>query len=168
MLTTKDAKGFISTDSGRPTESSEAEVVRADQHDRAGRHGIGPFVVGSMFFGLLAAVVLVVGPFGGAQEHVISGTALLGFAAGWALLAAGSARWTGQPQRWAFVPAGVLTLAGAGLLVFAPSDGTLDTLGWVWPPAALALIVWMVVHARRQLRSRTRVFILYPVFGIMT
>ena len=78
MLTTKDAKGFISTDSGRPTESSEAEVVRADQHDRAGRHGIGPFVVGSMFVGLLAAVVLVVGPFGGAQEHVISGTALLG------------------------------------------------------------------------------------------
>jgi len=121
-----------------------------------------------MFFGLLAALVLVVGPFGGEQEHVISGTALLGFAAGWALLAACSARWTGQPQRWAFVPAGVLTLAGAGLLVFAPSDGTLDTLGWVWPPAALALIVWMVVHARRQLRSRTSVFILYPVFGIMT
>jgi hypothetical protein len=44
--------------------------------------------------------------------------------------------------------------------VFAPSDGTLDTLGWVWPSAALALIVWMVVHAGRQLRSRTRVFVL--------
>ena len=168
MLTTQGPKGFISTDSGKRTESSGVQVVRTDQHDRAGRHGIGPVVAGSVVFGFLAAVVLVVGPFGGAQEDVISGTALLGFAAGWALLALVSARWTDQPQPWAVVPAGVLALAGTGLLVFAPSDGVLDALGWIWPVAVLALVVWMVVSARRQLRGRARVFILYSVFGIMT
>ena len=161
----------IATDAKNSAVSSQAQAVRTDQHDTA-RHSrigsVGPVVIGSMLFGVLAAVVLVVGPFGGAQEHVISGTALLGFAAGWALLAAGSTRWTAQPQRWAFVPAGVLALAGAGLLVFAPGDGALDTAGWVWPPAALALVVWMVARARRRLRSRTRASVLYPVFGIMT
>ena len=42
MLTTQGPKGFISTDSGKRTESSGVQVVRTDQRDRAGRHGIGP------------------------------------------------------------------------------------------------------------------------------
>jgi pimeloyl-ACP methyl ester carboxylesterase len=40
-------------------------------------------------------------------------------------------------------------------------------LEWVWPPALLALVVWMVVRARRQLRSRSRRWLLYPVFALM-
>src|SRR3981081_4114306 len=85
---------------------------------RRGR--VGLIVAGSMLSGLVAALVLVIGAFGGAQEHVIMGTALLGWALGWALLAGFSIRWSDQPQRWAFMPAGLMTLAGGSLLVFRP------------------------------------------------
>ncbi len=48
---------------------------------------IGPIVAGSLMAGFVAALVLVLGPFAGAPENVISGTMLLAFAGGWALLA---------------------------------------------------------------------------------
>ncbi|MEO8362470.1 MAG: alpha/beta hydrolase, partial [Vicinamibacteria bacterium] len=66
---------------------------------------IGPVVAASLTAGLVAAAVLVLGPFGGAQEHVITGVTLLAFAFGWAMLAALSILCTDQPQRWAIAPA---------------------------------------------------------------
>jgi pimeloyl-ACP methyl ester carboxylesterase len=131
------------------------------------RRHIGPIVAGCLITGLIAAIVLVLGPFAGAQEHVITGTVLLAFAFGWALLAVLSARWTDQGQRWATAPAGFMALGGAGLLVFAPNNAALDALGWVWPPLLLALAVWMIVQARRHLRNRARPWLLYPVFAVL-
>jgi len=61
-------------------------------------------VAGSLLSGLVAAIVLVAGPLGGSQEHVITGAVLLAFAFGWVLLAVLSTLWTDQPQRWAAVP----------------------------------------------------------------
>ena len=110
--------------------------------------------------GLVGAVALVAGPFAGAQEHVITGSVLLAFAAAWAMLAVLSERWTDQPQRWAFVPAAFMALAGTSILALAPTG---NEAGWVWPPVVAALAVWMIVRARRDLRSRTRVWLLYPV-----
>jgi hypothetical protein len=60
---------------------------------QAGGH-IGLIVVGSLVAGFVVALILVLGPFAGAQEHVILGTALLGFGFGWALLALLSILWT--------------------------------------------------------------------------
>ena len=40
-------------------------------------------------------------------------------------------------------------------------------LGWVWPPVLLGLVVWMFVQAHEHLRSRTRVWLLYPVLGVL-
>ena len=71
-----------------------------------------------------------------------------------------SQRWTDQPQRWAFVPAAFMAIAGAVVLALAPTG---NELGWVWPPVVFALAVWMIVRARRDLHSRTRVWIVYPV-----
>src|SRR3954454_22160229 len=83
---------------------------------------IGRIVVGSLTAGVLVALALVtVGPVAGAQEHLITATVLLAFAAGWALLATLSILWTGQPQRWAAVPAAFMASAGAGLIVFGPN-----------------------------------------------
>jgi hypothetical protein len=65
------------------------------------RGHIGRIVAGSLIGALVAAIVLVAGPFAGAQEHVITGSVLLTFAAAWAMLAVFSERWTDQPQRWA-------------------------------------------------------------------
>jgi pimeloyl-ACP methyl ester carboxylesterase len=125
---------------------------------------VGLIVAGSMITGFVVALALVIGTFGGAQEHVIMGTALLGWALGWALLAALSIRWSDQPQRWAVVPAVLMALAGASLLIFRPDANAMNLLGWIWPLALIALAVWMTVQARRNLRSLTRRLVLYPLF----
>src|SRR4051794_13227045 len=124
------------------------------------RGHIGRIVAGSLIGGLVAAIVLVTGPFAGAQEHVITGSVLLAFATAWAMLAVLSDRWTDQPQRWAFVPAAFMAGTGAFVLAVAPTG---NQAGWVWPPVVAALAVWMTVRARRDLRSRTRPWLLYPV-----
>ena len=95
------------------------------------RGHIGRIVAGSLIAGFVGSIVLVAGPFAGAQEHVITGSVLLVFAAAWAMLAVLSERWTDQPQRWAFVPAGFMALAGISILAVAPTG---NELGWVWPP----------------------------------
>src|SRR2546430_5157044 len=125
---------------------------------------VGLIVAGSMIAGFIVALVLVIGPFGGAQEHVIMGTALLGWALGWALLAMLSTRWSNQAHRWAIVPAALMAVAGACLLIFTPDANAMNLLGWIWPLALIALAVWMTVQARRTLRSITRRLILYPLF----
>ena len=125
---------------------------------------IGVIVAGSMCSGLVVSLVLVVGPFGGAQEHLIMGAALLGWALGWALLAVLSIRWSDQPQRWAIVPAVLMALAGVSLVIFKPDADAFNALGWIWPPALIALAVWMTLQARRQLQSLMRNLVLYPLF----
>jgi pimeloyl-ACP methyl ester carboxylesterase len=125
-------------------------------------------VAGSLLAGLVAAIALVLGPFAGGREAVITGAILLGFAVGWTLLAVLSVRFTDRPQRWAAVPAAAMAFTGAGLIVLAPGPGALTALGWVWPPLLLALVVWMIVHARRALSGRAQRWLLYPVFGALT
>jgi pimeloyl-ACP methyl ester carboxylesterase len=151
------------------TSTTGPETTDAESHIAADGVGvetastrghIGRIVAGSLIAGLVVAIVLVVGPFAGEREHVITGSVLLAFAAAWAALAVLSARWTDQPQRWAIVPAVFMALAGGSILAFAPTG---NELGWVWPPVVAALAVWMIVRARRDLRSRTRVWLLYPV-----
>jgi pimeloyl-ACP methyl ester carboxylesterase len=120
-------------------------------------------VVGvSLASGLIGALVLTFGVFAGAGEHVISGTALCAFAGGWALLAVLSGRFTSRPQRWSHVPAGVMAVAGLTLLVARPDDHALDTAGWVWPPVAVALALWVFLQVRRGFDGRVR-WLLYPV-----
>src|SRR5438093_1704902 len=144
------------------TNALEVETSDAARPMRKGH--IGLIVAGSLIAGLVVALVFVIGPFGGAEEHVIMGTALLGWALGWTLLAELSIRWSDQPQRWTLVPAALMALAGASLLVFRPDANAFNVLGWIWPPALIALAVWMTVQARRNLRSLTRRLVLYPLF----
>jgi pimeloyl-ACP methyl ester carboxylesterase len=124
-------------------------------------------VAGSLLGGLLAAALLVVGPFAGAGEHAITGAILLGFAFGWALLAVLSARYGDRPRRWARVPAAAMGSTGAALLILAPGDAALGALGWVWPLLLLALVAWMVTRVRREPPSRTRPWLLYPLFALL-
>ena len=145
--------------------TTEAAVTQAGLNaavDVPRREPVWRIVGGSVAAGFFGAIVLTVGVFGGATEHVISGSALLAFAGGWAMLALLSARFTSQPQRWARVPAVSMAVAGAALLIAQPDDQALNTAGWVWPPIAFALAVWMFVNLRRSLRGRAR-WLLYPV-----
>jgi pimeloyl-ACP methyl ester carboxylesterase len=122
-------------------------------------------VAGSLAAGLLAALLFVAAPFIRAGESEIAGAVLCGFAVGWGLLALLSLRFTDQPQRWAVVPAVFMGLGGLLLVVFgAPVD---VMLSWVWPPALLLLVIWMFLRAHRQLRSRSRRWLIYPVLTVL-
>jgi pimeloyl-ACP methyl ester carboxylesterase len=106
-------------------------------------------VVGSLAAGFGAAAILTMVVFPGATEGVTAGAALLGFGLGWAMLRTLSGRTT-RPQRWATVPAIAMPATGAALMLAAPSESTLATLTWVWPPLALALAAWTYVQMRRS------------------
>ena len=148
-----------------PTTPVDTGPVRPDAADpgRVGR--IGWIVAGSLATGLIAALLLVAAPFIQVQEDDITGAVLWGFAVGWATLAVLSVRLTDQPQRWAVVPA--VFMGAAGLLLVAFGTSISDALRWVWPPALLALSVWMAVQAHRRLRSRSRWLLIYPVITVM-
>jgi len=159
MNTTYDATGTV------PEETDPIDVKTSNDEVTAARARPEPVwrvVVGSVAVGFIGALVLTLGVFGGATEAVISGAALLAFACGWATLAVLSARFTSQPQRWARVPAVTMAVVGLALMIADPGDRVLNAVGWVWPPLAIALAVWMVVQLPRSLTGRVR-WVLYPV-----
>jgi pimeloyl-ACP methyl ester carboxylesterase len=132
-----------------------AEVLRPTGAVPEGRTGW--IVAGSLATGLLAGLLLVAAPFVPAQEDAVTGALLCGFAVGWALLAVLSAPFTAAPQRWAAVPAAFMGLSGLLLIGFGPQ--VRDVLNGIWPPALLAMVVWVVVRARHRL--------LHPVLAVL-
>lgn len=122
-------------------------------------------VAGSLAAGLVAAALLILAPLGPATQSAVTGSVLCGLALGWAMLAVLSARFTDRPQRWAFAPALLMGLSGLLLVVFGSPVQLV--LNWVWPPAMLALAIWMIVRVHQSLRdSRTR-WLLYPVIAVL-
>ncbi len=151
---------------GTPITPDDTGQVRQDEGSPPVRKGhIGRIVAGSLATGVVAALLLVAAPFIHVQENDITGAVLWGFAIGWAMLAVLSVRYTDQPQRWAVVPA--VFMGVSGLLLIAFGSGVADALHWIWPPALLALSVWIAVQAHRHLHSRTRRWLLYPVIVVM-
>jgi pimeloyl-ACP methyl ester carboxylesterase len=138
---------------------------RPSHPDPGSRGKIGWIVAGSLATGLVAAVLLAAAPFIPAEERAVTGALLCGFALGWAMLAVLSVRFTDQPQRWAAAPA--LFMGLGGLLLVGFGSPVHQVLNWVWPPATLALAVWMIVRVHRQLHSRGGRWLLYPVIAML-
>lgn len=126
---------------------------------------IGWVVAGALGVGLVAALLLAAAPFISPEENDVTGAVLCGFALGWVTLGVLSPRFTDQPQRWAAAPA--VFMGVGGLLLIGFDTGVRGVLNWVWPPALLALVIWMFVQARRQLHSGSRRWLLYPVLGVL-
>jgi hypothetical protein len=159
--------GTVMTTAMHPTHRPPPIPADSDRANRGLHPGpIRRIIAGSLVTGLVAAAVLTFVVFGGADEYVITGTALLGFALGWVMLAVLSMRMTDQPQRWAFVPAAGMAATGLGLLVLAPDDAGLTAAGWVWPPILLALAIWMGFRVRRGLAAGSGRWLLYPVVAV--
>jgi pimeloyl-ACP methyl ester carboxylesterase len=133
---------------------------------RPGSSRVTRVILGSLTAGAVTALVLLLVVFPGATEAVVTGSALLAFGLGWAMMRVLSARLTSQPQRWTAVPAVAMTATGASLIVFSPQGAALTSLAWVWPPAMLALTAWMFVQMRRALTGRSR-WLLTPVLGVL-
>src|SRR5665647_357731 len=146
----------MSTTIGSTAPEGTAQHVGHTEGLRAGADHLGRITVLSLSAGAVAAAILVLVVFAGAAEAVITGAGLLGFAVGWALLAAMSTRRTARPQGWAAVPAGVMAATGSALILLAPGDSTLTSSGWVWGPVMLTLAVWCAVQARRTLDTAAR------------
>ena len=156
-----------SDQAAEPTRTRDVPSAASPGNQRPAGGRIAWVVAASLVTGLLGAGTLTLGLLGGASEHVITGSALLAFALGWALLAVLSSRWTSWPQRWAMVPAAAMATVGAGLVVLAPGDDTLTAAGWVWPPLLLVLTGWIAVQARRTLPGSARILLVYPVLAAM-
>jgi len=146
----------MTTTERMPPSGPAALGVPTEPPDEPKREPMWRIVIGSLAAGLLGALVLTLGVFPGAPEHVVSGCVLLAFALGWTMLAVLSTRLPSQPQRWALVPAVFMAVVGIALLVFTPGDRVLNAAGWVWPPVVLALAVWMFIQLRRALGGRVR------------
>jgi pimeloyl-ACP methyl ester carboxylesterase len=122
-------------------------------------------VTGSFASGFLAALLLVAAPFIPARESEITGAVLCGLSLGWAMLTILSVRFTDQPQRWAAAPALFMGAGGLLLVLFGPA--TDRVLTWVWPPALLALVIWMFIQSRQHLHGRSKGWLIHPVLAML-
>lgn len=129
------------------------------------RSRVGGVVAGSLAAGFAAALVLPFLPVGTVNVDFATAMVLFGFALGWVFLAVLTTRFTNQPQRWAVAPA--IFMALSGVLVLLAPDGVVNALGRVGPPALVVVVIWVWIRARRELRSRTRVWLLNPVLVIL-
>jgi pimeloyl-ACP methyl ester carboxylesterase len=129
---------------------------------------IGLVVFASIASGLGIGLLLVLGVFAGGSEPQIIGSALVGLGTGFALLALTSTRRTNQPQQWARMPGVATTVAGVGVLAFAPGHQFLDFAGWVWPVLLAILVVSSFRGARRSLANWSRRALLYPALTVLS
>src|SRR3954454_23048733 len=108
----------VQTPASNNQQSSREPTARAP-----GRTGsAGRNILVSLVAGALAALLLTLVVFPGATEATITGSMLLGFGLGLALVVILTPRRTSQPQRWAVVPAVAMGATGAALLAFQPGD----------------------------------------------
>jgi pimeloyl-ACP methyl ester carboxylesterase len=115
-----------------------------------------PVILVSIVAGAVLAIVLVLLSAREGSEPLVTGSVLLAFGLGWALMAYLAERFGGQPQRWMFVPAAAMLITGLVLVVLQPGPSLMDPASWVWPVALAALAIWTFVQMRRQLRGRGR------------
>ena len=153
--------------------SGEAIMTTATRHGDLQQPGraqptaksrIGLIVALSMAAGLIPAVALVATPFIPARERPHRGGAA-GVCAG-----LGVAGRTVHPVQRPASTVGSAPATFMALVGLVPSAGprpcTLCSAGY-GPPVLFALVVWMIVKVRRQVRSRIGRWLLYPVLAVL-
>jgi len=123
-------------------------------------------IFGSLVAGAALAVALTVTLASGGSEPLVTGSVLFAFGLGWGLMTLLSTRFSAQPQAWTALPAIVLGSIGLVLIAFQPGPAVMDVLSWVWPPALVALAIWMVIQVRGHLRGRSR-WLVAPVIATL-
>ncbi len=143
-------------EAGRPRTPSSPTGPRKRHPSRA--------AVLAVTVGIVLALVIPFAPFVPVSESGVTGAALVGLAVGWLLLGLLLRRATDQRQLWAFAAGAFLAAGGTLLLTLGePAHRALD---WVWPPALLAIGLWMILAVRRQRGLLPRA-VLYPVSALL-
>ncbi|HEY0000290.1 MAG TPA: alpha/beta hydrolase [Actinoplanes sp.] len=147
--------------------TSTAAAPRAQATVPAPSTGLmGRITFASMATGPVGALGLLIGVVPNVPEARVIGAVLLAFATSWAMLAFLTTRTTTRPQRWAYIPAAVMAIAGILLSAVNPGEPTMTRLAWVWAPAMVVLAVWVGRHTRRDIPGRARLLV-YPVALVM-
>ena len=143
----------MARDVNRSSHLQSNAVLPAETHP--GRSPV-PAILLSIAVGAALALILmlVTGPDG--SEPLVTGSVQIAFGLGWALMAFLTSRFSGQPQRWMYVPGAALGGVGLTLVLIQPGPAVMDFLAWLWPIALAALGVWMFVQLRRELRGLGR------------
>jgi len=152
------------TSGSRPRSAAAPDTDAGPSARPAPRGRLGRIVAGSVAGGVVIALGLAAAPVVPAHEEGVTGAVLLGFAAGWAMLAALSTRFTASPQGWAAILAAFTGLGGILLLAFGA--GVHPALDRVWPVAAFVLAGWAARRVHR-LPSRGGRAVLWPVVALM-
>ncbi|GAB3589299.1 hypothetical protein GCM10027446_01270 [Angustibacter peucedani] len=155
-----------STRSAAPAGAAGATDPTREAQAPSGDGPLGKVVAASLAFGVVVAAALTLGPAAGSSEATVVATALVGFATGWALLAAASVKLTSRPQRWAPIPATILSVSGVALLLANPGEPTMTRLTWIWAPGFVVLAIWVARSARRHIGGR-RAMLVYPAAVLM-
>lgn len=145
--------------------SSTAPVATRTSAPATG--SFGRITLASMSAGILAAAVSTFVVLPSASEARVVGGALLGFAAGWAMFASLTTRYTNRPQTWAYVPAGALGVSGAVMVLVNPGEPAMGRLPWLWGPALVALGLWSAWRTRRDLPRRVARLVVYSGAALM-
>jgi pimeloyl-ACP methyl ester carboxylesterase len=115
-----------------------------------------PAILFSIIVGAVLAVGLLLLTATAGSEPMVTGSVMIAFGLGWALMAYLTGRFSAQPQQWMYVPAASLAGVGLVLVVVQPGPSLMDLLGWIWPVALAVLAVWMFLQLRRELRGAGR------------
>lgn len=120
-----------------------------------------------MAAGVLAAAASTFVVLPSASEARVVGGALLAFAAGWAMFASLTTRYTNRPQTWAHIPAAALGVSGTVTVLVNPGEPAMSRLPWLWAPALVALGLWTAWRTRRDLPRRGARLVVCSVAALM-
>ncbi len=104
-------------------------------------------VVGGVVFGSGAGSFLANEVFWRLRGPASAGVILLGMAAGWLLIPVVSERFAGAPERWALVPAVLMTAVGVPLVLSGAAPAALRWVAAWWP--ALLVVAGLLLLFRQ-------------------
>ena len=108
---------------------------------------VGLIVVGGVVFGSGAGSFLASEVFWRLKGPANAGVIVLSMAAGWFMIMLLSERFAGNPQRWALVPAMIMTAVGVPLILSSVAPVVLEWVVTWWP--ALLIIAGLLLFLRR-------------------
>ena len=103
-------------------------------------------IVGGVVFGSGAGSFLSNEVFWRLNSPANAGVILLGMAIGWFLIPVLSVRFAGAPQRWALVPAVVMTAVGVPLVLSSAAPAVLQWVATWWPALLVAAGVLLLLR----------------------